>query len=71
MVAHATRIVLLQIQMLLLAALEPESEHVINGLHDPDDESDGDDAGRPLWWLLRSCHMARTDSGDSRSLLKI
>jgi hypothetical protein len=57
MVQHATRVVLLQLQMLLLAHFPNQDEAVSYYWH-PGTKSDE----VPLWLALRTCHLNRADS---------
>lgn len=56
MVSHASRVALLQLQMLLLAYLQPQDELVMFG-----GELGASTIEVPLYTALRACHLERTD----------
>jgi hypothetical protein len=64
MVSHASRVALLQLQMLLLAYLQPNDEPVLFGR-----EIGAASAEVPLYTALRACHLARTDESFQLPLL--
>lgn len=64
MVASASRVALLQLQMLLLAHLKPQDEPVMFGR-----ELGAGTAEVPLYTALRACHLERTDEFFQLSLL--
>lgn len=65
MVVHASRVVLLQLQMLLLAHLQPVDEAVQFGR-----ELGALTSEVPLNLALRSCHLASTDAHFQLSLIE-
>lgn len=64
MVSHASRVVLLQLQMLLLAHLQPHDEPVDFGR-----QLGAGSKEVPLYTALRACHLERTDDFFQLSLL--
>lgn len=65
MVTHATRIVLLTLQMLLLAHFD-ESDEPVSFTWDRPDLSDE----FPLWLVLRGCHVDQEENDTQLSLLQ-